>query len=108
MREYKVDKYDRAKRRVKEIKGFHRHLMVFVLVNIALFIINAEVFNWITEDPENLNIKNRLTWNVFFTPIFWGIGLCIHAINVFIFKGRFLNRWEERKIKEYMEDDTQP
>ena len=33
-------RYERARRRVKELKGFYTHATVFVLVNIGLFLIN--------------------------------------------------------------------
>jgi hypothetical protein len=35
----------------------------------------------------------------------WGIGLVFHAIKVFGLSPFFGKNWEERKIKEYMEED---
>ncbi len=34
------EKYEKAKKRVEEIKGFYTHLIVYVCVNIVLVIIN--------------------------------------------------------------------
>lgn len=86
-------RYDKAKKQVEEIKGFYSHFFVYVLVNLALFIIN------LLTSPGSL-------W--FFWPLcFWGIGLAAHAISVFG-AGRFWGPdWEERKIREIMERDTE-
>jgi hypothetical protein len=35
----------------------------------------------------------------------WGIAVAIHAAVVFLGGGRFGSDWEERKIREYMEQD---
>ncbi|MDX1331956.1 MAG: 2TM domain-containing protein [Robiginitalea sp.] len=39
------------------------------------------------------------------TPVFWGIGLGIHALNVFGINGILGRRWEERQIRKFMEED---
>ncbi|KPJ59224.1 MAG: histidine kinase [Latescibacteria bacterium DG_63] len=84
-------RYERAKKQVEEIKGFYSHFFVYVLVNIALFLLN------VLTSPHHF-------W--FYWPlIFWGIGLAVHAVRVFG-GGRFWGQeWEERKIKEIMERD---
>jgi len=84
-------KYRAAKARVREIRGFYIHLIIFVIVNVQLFVINIiqEVhylwFYWVT--------------------IFWGIGLVMHASSVFGRVGVFGREWEEKKIKEIMESN---
>ena len=35
----------------------------------------------------------------------WGIGLVFHAVKVFGLNPFFGKNWEERKIKEYMQED---
>lgn len=83
------DKYQQAKRRVREIRRFYIHLVVYVLVNAFLFLINISV------SPSDL-------W--FFWPLLgWGIGFVAHAIYVFGF-GQWLGPdWEEKKIQETMD-----
>ena len=39
--------------------------------------------------------------------IFWGIGLAFHAFGVFGQNILFGKDWEERKMKEFMDDDKQ-
>ncbi|MCK4420581.1 2TM domain-containing protein [candidate division WOR-3 bacterium] len=86
----KNERYRRAKERVEEIKSFYSHLFVYIIVNLALFLIN------ILTAPDSL-------W--FYWPLFgWGIGLLIHGFTVFGTK-RLLRDWEERKIEELMGED---
>ena len=82
-------KYQEAKKRVEEIKGFYFHLISYIVVNAALVVIN------LLTSPEYL-------W--FIWPIIgWGVGLLIHAFTVF---GNVMGKaWEERKIKEILEKD---
>ena len=83
------EKYEEAKRRVKELKDFYRNFITYIVVNIILIVIN------LVTSPDSL-------W-FYWVTIFWGIGIVFHAANVFIFKGKFLGKeWEEKKIKEMM------
>lgn len=84
---------ERITKRVKEIKGFYKHLSAYIFVNILLLCIHYF----------NLG-KNEVffKFSTFSTPFFWGIGLVFHAFNVFG-KNAFLGaNWEEKKINEYM------
>ena len=81
--------YQKAKKRVKEIRGFYTHLVTYVLINTLLFLIN------ITTSPDIL-------W--FYWPLLgWGIGIVMHAFYVFGFGRWFGPDWEEKKIKEIMD-----
>ena len=85
-------KYQKAKERVEAIKGFYIHLIVYVVVNLILFSINMIV------SPDSL-------W--FIWPLMgWGVGLVLHALSVFGFVPRFAADWEERKIREIMENEN--
>jgi hypothetical protein len=80
------EKYNLAKKRVNEIRGFYVSLTIYIIVNITLFLIwffNGRGYPW------------------FFWPLGgWGIGIILHMLNVFVFgKGN----WEQRKIKEIMD-----
>ena len=83
-------RYQRAHARVQALKGFYTHATAYVLVNIGLFVINL-----LTGGP----------WWFFWPLLFWGIGLGVHALNVFVLGGRFGGNWEERKTREFMEED---
>jgi hypothetical protein len=80
-------RYQEAKKRVEELKGFYTHLITYFLVNTVLVVIN------LLTSPEYF-------W--FIWPIIgWGVGLAIHAFSVF--SNLWGKSWEERKIKEIME-----
>ncbi|MDD2985855.1 2TM domain-containing protein [Flavobacterium sp.] len=89
-------KYYEALKKVKRIKGFYTHAMVYVVINIMIVIINVQNM----EVGESYFRMQNMT-----TLLFWGIGLLAHGLSVFL-PGMILgNNWEERKIKELMEKD---
>ena len=94
------EKYERAKKRVDEIKGFYTHLTIYILVNTFLLISASGLFGGL----DSLHFPH---WAHFTTPIFWGIGLAFHGLYVFQFKSGLFKKWEERKIKEYMDKDLE-
>jgi hypothetical protein len=84
-------KYQRAQKRVEALKGFYIHLGVYLIVNLFLFLLN------IITSPDNL-------W-FYWVLLGWGIAVVAHAFSVFG-SGRLLGAdWEEKKIKEIMEDE---
>ncbi|MDO4229946.1 MAG: 2TM domain-containing protein [Capnocytophaga sp.] len=81
--------YEKAKKRVKKLKGFYEHLFIYIIVN--LFIVGLNLY----QSPTKL----WCVWVIFG----WGVGLFSHAMSVFV-PNIFLGKnWEERKIKELME-----
>ncbi len=88
------EKYLRAKKRVKDISGFYWHLFFYLLVNLGLLIFAHNIF----DNGQYMN------WENYSTAFFWGIGLFFHWFGVFGKNILFSKDWEERKIKEFMED----
>lgn len=86
--------YLEAKKRVKRIKGFYIHAMVYFIVNLIIIFSNA-----ILEHKGFSNIEN------YYTAIFWGIGLFAHGLSVFMPNFIFGQDWEEKKIKEIMDKE---
>ena len=94
--------YIRAKKRVKDIKGFYIHLMVYVLVN--LFISGVIIFGLSQSGDDFDEIISN--FGVYSTWVFWGIGMFFHWMGVFGFRSLgFGKDWEENKIQELMEKD---
>ena len=83
-------RYERARKRVKELKGFYTHAAIYVLVNTMLFVIN---------------LLTGGGWWFYWPLLGWGIGLGAHALNVFGFGGRLGQNWEERKTRELMDKE---
>ena len=96
----KEQSYIRAKKKVKEIKGFYIHLFVYILSNIG---ISGVVMFGLTKSGYNL-VDTFTNFGVYATWIFWGIGMFFHWFGVFGFKYSLGANWEERKIKELMEE----
>ncbi|MBW4360798.1 2TM domain-containing protein [Flavobacterium taihuense] len=90
-------RYEMAYKRVKRIKGFYVHALVYVFVNAFIIIF--------TFNKSEIGIEVFFKWETFFTAIFWGIGLLAHWISVFGRDLFFGADWEERKINEFMDDD---
>lgn len=79
--------YEKAIRRVKELKSFYGNLTSYFLVIPFLAVLN------LITAPEQL-------W--FYWPMLgWGIGLAAHGINTF----GIGKNWEEKKIRELMEEE---
>lgn len=92
--------YLRAKKKVETLKGFYSHLAVYVLVNVGIILLSANVFNSQEIDFSDLGI--------YATAFLWGFGIVAHAIYVFYvmnMENNIFRRWEERKIKEFLEKD---
>jgi len=103
MRENTSKKYERAREHVKAVKGFYNHLIIYIIVNIIVQLFYSGVF-------DGGEFTSYIPyWVRFTTPFFWGISLCIHGL--IVFQGRYFKRlwknWEEKKIKEIMEEEEQ-
>ena len=93
---YEKERYQRAKKRVKQITGFYSHLLVYVVINLIVVVINIQQLK---------EGESYFQWGNFFTLIFWGIGLFAHGLSVFMPTMVLGKNWEERKIKEFMEKE---
>tara|TARA_B110000211_G_scaffold181902_1_gene205872 strand:+ start:119 stop:436 length:318 start_codon:yes stop_codon:yes gene_type:complete len=94
------DSFIRAKKRVKAIKGFYIHLIVYILVNIfisGIIIFGLMKSGYIFEDAFS-HFGVHSTW------FFWGIGLFFHWLGVFGSTVFFGEKWEKKQLKKYMDD----
>lgn len=88
--------YDNALKRVRKIKGFYTHLIVYIVINIMIIVLNTQNLK-----PD----ESYFQWKNFVTALFWGIGLAAHGLSVFLPAIVLGRNWEERKIKELMEKE---
>lgn len=86
-----TNKEQAARKQVVRLRGFYRHLLIYILVNTGLLVLN------LVRNPGEL-------WMVW--PLAgWGMAVAIHGLSVF-FGGRLLGTdWEERKVRELMGRD---
>ncbi|MFH6604314.1 2TM domain-containing protein [Maribacter algicola] len=83
--------YKKAKERVEQIKGFYGNLLAYCIV-IPFF----AYLNYQTTD---------FPW-VLFPIVGWGIGVGAHGMEAFGYNPLWGKKWEERRIRKYMEDDN--
>ncbi len=81
----------RARRRLVAEKSFYVHLAIYVIVISGLFVINV--------------LTGHGRWWFVWPAIGWGIGLTIHALSTFGMIGLLGRDWEERRLKELMEEE---
>lgn len=83
-------RYEKAKKRVGAIKNFYGNLISYIIVIPILALINYSTTSFI--------------WVIF--PILgWGFGLVMHGFEAFGYNPIIGKRWEERKMREMMEDE---
>jgi hypothetical protein len=83
-------RYMEARRRVRREAEFYKHLLTYVIVMAGLVVINfltSPGYFW-----------------VIWPMLGWGIGVVVHGLQTFA-GNSFGRKWEERKIREYMERD---
>ena len=82
-------RYIKAQKRVQQIKEFYSHLLVYMIIIPILVVIN-------------LKYTPNYHW-FWFSMIGWGVGLALHALQIFEGYKIFLGKdWEENKINELM------
>jgi two-component system LytT family sensor kinase len=84
-------RYLKAKERVEAIKSFYGNLLAYCIVIPVLAYINYRTtsFPWII-----------------FPVLGWGFGVIAHGMEAYGYNPIFGKSWEERKMREYMEDDN--
>jgi len=84
-------KYQKAKEKVEKIKEFYGNLVAYCIVIpiLALINLNTTSFLW-----------------VIFPALGWGFGLTAHGMQAFGYNPLFGKGWEERKMREFMDDDS--
>jgi sensor histidine kinase YesM len=83
-------RYKKAREHVEAIKGFYGNLLAYCLVIPFLAWINYRT----TDFP----------W-VLFPALGWGLGVVTHGMEAYGYNPLWGKRWEERKIREFMEQD---
>lgn len=94
----KKSKFERAKKRVDELKKFYKHLAFYIVING--FFIGRRIFKDIEYGDTFVEAFTAISnYRLFF---WWGIILIFHGLNTFSFDFFFGKKWEQRKIKEEM------
>lgn len=86
------NKYLRAEQRVAEIKKFYTGIISYVIFISLLGALNYYINEW------------RYMWFLW-AAFGWGIGLVFQAAKAFQWNPFMGKNWEERKLKEFMEEE---
>lgn len=102
-----LEKLERAKKRVKELKDFYGHVRGYIIINLGMILAVKWMLNYLTDENDEVarGILQWMDYNALLTPVLWGVGLLIHGIVVYRHKFNFLKKWEERQIKKIIEED---
>lgn len=84
--------YNRAKKKVEDIKNFYWHLAAYLIIIPIIITVNY-LTGW------------EFKW-FWFSTIGWGIGVVSHAFSVFWINGILGKNWECNKIQEFMENEN--
>lgn len=83
----------KAKRRA----GFKRHFITYIVVNIMLWTI------WVITSGKRLSEIGGLPWPAYST-IFWGIGVFMNYLNVYVF---YRNNLAEREYLKLLKEEEE-
>jgi len=83
------EKLKKAQEIAKDKVGFIKHLIIYITVMIVLAVIN------------NLTYPGYQWW--LWPALWWGVGVFINFLVVYVFRGGFLKRLEDDLIKKEME-----
>lgn len=93
--------YRRARRAVRALRGWYIHLTVYLAVNALLW----TKFLLVGGSEWSHGRFQGAGWPVGPT-VFWGIGLLIHGLVVWLRASQRGRDWESRKIREFMDRDA--
>ena len=84
-------RYEKAKERVEDIKGFYGNLTAYCIIIPFLIFINFRTSDF--------------PWAIF-PALGWGFGLLTHGMEAFGTNPLYGKKWEERKMREFMDDEN--
>ena len=106
----------RAKAKVGQIKRLYNSLAVFVFANSIIMILKIIALRMFRNNGvTDIGFLDWFNLNILLIPIFWGIGLLVHAFIVFKTEetslGSYINtklrKWEVQQIQKYINQDKE-
>lgn len=95
-------KYLRAKKRTDMIRKFYKHLAVYVIVNtiISFYKVRDYMRDGDSFEEAFLQLDTFIVWLV------WGVFVILQAVRTFKSNVILGADWEEKKIREYMNENN--
>ncbi len=96
-------KIERARSRVAKIKGYYRHIAIFIIINGFLLLSKKSIAIALFGEgnPVNSKAMSWVEWNLYI----WLAILAIHTILVFGKAPLFMKKWEDRQIDKFIEEE---
>ena len=93
------DRLSQIRRQVRREARFYRHLMTYVVVIFGLVILNYLTLR-------ETSGRHYWNWWVVWPALGWGITIASHWARTFLKIGPFASDWQERKVQELMERES--
>ncbi|MGB0891404.1 MAG: 2TM domain-containing protein [Flavobacteriaceae bacterium] len=93
-----------AEKKVKRIRNFYNHLQIFVIVMIVLLLFSNTIIVFFENHITNPNWLKWVRANIWVNALLWFFGLLIHAAFTFRYKLNFIEKWENEKVREIMNE----
>lgn len=107
-----IETYELARDRVKNLKYFYQHFLVFVILSVILLINGHPILTVLKhKGATDQEFLNWVAWNILLLPVIWGMVVLVHGLVVFRNKAKyrthmltpgFVKRWEERQLEKYL------
>lgn len=99
----------KAESRVKELKKFYDHIAAYLIINFVFTLI-SNYYDIVVHIYGDFRISNKITTQGFdYYPlwIIWGVFLAMDAFRIFGFVKLFGRKWEEKKLKEFINKEVE-
>lgn len=98
-------KFERATKRVKELKGFYNHLKIFFIVNGTLLLIKSGwLHRWL---PDSFPVETYYFDWINVNILIWLFILLVHFILLQRNKWAFTKNWEQKQLQKFMEKERE-
>lgn len=77
-----------AFKQAQRLRGYYLHLLMYLVINAGCIAIN------LLTSPDKL-------W-FFGTLLFWGLGLLVHTLTIFVFDKYFTGEWELAQVEKHL------
>lgn len=104
----KESSYNKAQKQVKRIKGFYNHLFIYIVFLVLWILFAGRFFGILRDSIANTDVGFDRWSNINFwlNPLIWGVVVLFHRLFVFGFKSNFFKKWEDRKLREFMDEES--
>ena len=99
----RTERFERAQKRVKELKDFYNHLVLFILVHIILFLLESGVLHSIL--PKGFPLESYYFDWIYWNFAIWGLIVVLQA--AYVFMPNTYRKWEEKQIQKHVAKDKE-